>query len=205
MGLSHALPAADAAWLHMDRPENLMVINSVMWFDEPLPVDALRARLRDRLVDRFPRFRQRIRETPTGPVLEDDPHSDIDLHVHHLALPAPHDKRALQAAVQDLMVRPLDRARPLWEAYVFDGYRSGAAAYTRMHHCIADGIVLARVLLSLTDLEDVSVQVAEPKRREEGGLLDGVTKPLSGLVNAGRAAARVAVDQGLETLARLAR
>jgi hypothetical protein len=26
---------ADAAWLHMDRPTNLMVITSVMWFDEP--------------------------------------------------------------------------------------------------------------------------------------------------------------------------
>lgn len=201
-GSRHALPAADAAWLHMDRPENLMVINSVMWFDEPLPVDALRARLQERLVDRFPRFRQRIVERPTGPVFEDDPHFDLDLHVHHLALPAPHDKRALQAAVQDLMVRPLDRARPLWETYVFDGYRSGAAVYTRMHHCIADGIALARVLLSLTDLEDVSVQVAEPTPREGGGVLDAVTKPLGGLASVGKAAARAVVDQGLETLAR---
>jgi WS/DGAT/MGAT family acyltransferase len=201
-GSRHALPAADAAWLHMDRPENLMVINSVMWFDEPLAVDALRARLQRRLVDRFPRFGQRIVERPGGPVFEDDPHFDLDLHVHHLALPAPHDRRALQAAVQDLMVRPLDRARPLWETYVFDGYRSGAAVYTRMHHCIADGIALARVLLSLTDLEDVSVQVAEPKSRAGGGLLDGVTKPLGGLASVGEAAARAVLDQGLETLAR---
>jgi hypothetical protein len=25
----------DAAWLRMDQPTNLMVITSVMWFDEP--------------------------------------------------------------------------------------------------------------------------------------------------------------------------
>ena len=26
---------ADAAWLHMDRPTNLMIVNSVWLFDEP--------------------------------------------------------------------------------------------------------------------------------------------------------------------------
>ena len=26
--------SADAAWLHMDRPTNLMVINSVLLFDD---------------------------------------------------------------------------------------------------------------------------------------------------------------------------
>ncbi len=32
---------ADAAWLHMDRPTNLMVITSVMWFEEPLDLPRL--------------------------------------------------------------------------------------------------------------------------------------------------------------------
>jgi len=31
----HAMSHADAAWLRMDRSTNLMVINSLMWFDEP--------------------------------------------------------------------------------------------------------------------------------------------------------------------------
>ena len=34
--MSDRLSSADAAWLHMDRPTNLMVINSVQLFDEPL-------------------------------------------------------------------------------------------------------------------------------------------------------------------------
>ena len=34
---------------------------------------------------------------------------------------------------------------------VVDGYEGGGAMVTRMHHCIADGIALARVMLSLTD------------------------------------------------------
>lgn len=32
--MSDRLSSADAAWLHMDRPSNLMVINSVQLFDE---------------------------------------------------------------------------------------------------------------------------------------------------------------------------
>ena len=27
---------ADVAWLHMDRPANLMVVNTVLWFDVPV-------------------------------------------------------------------------------------------------------------------------------------------------------------------------
>jgi hypothetical protein len=27
------MSSADAAWLRMDRPTNLMIVNSVLWFD----------------------------------------------------------------------------------------------------------------------------------------------------------------------------
>jgi len=30
----HAMSHADAAWLRMDRPTNLMVINALLWFDQ---------------------------------------------------------------------------------------------------------------------------------------------------------------------------
>lgn len=195
-GQRQALPPADAAWLHMDRPENLMVINAVLWCDEPLPRDGLRAVLQERLVERFPRFRRRIAETVTGPVFEDDPDFDLDLHLHHLALPAPHDRAALQEVVQDLMARPMDRHRPLWDVYLLDDYHGGSAVYARMHHCIADGIALARVLLSLTDLEDATVDVAEPREHEHHGPL----RRVGALAGLGRAVAGAAVQEGLETL-----
>ena len=73
--------------------------------------------------------------------------------MHHLALPAPGDAAALQELVGDLMTMPLDRSRPLWHMYMVDGFGDGAAMIIRMHHCIADGIALARVMLSLTDSE----------------------------------------------------
>ena len=34
--MTEVLSAADAGWLHMDRPTNLMVINCVLLFDQPV-------------------------------------------------------------------------------------------------------------------------------------------------------------------------
>ena len=59
---------ADAAWLHMDQPTNLMVITGVLWFDEPPDWEGVRERIRERMVERFPRFRQRVVEG-NGPAL----------------------------------------------------------------------------------------------------------------------------------------
>ena len=58
----HAMGSADAAWLHMDRPQNLMVINGVFWFDEQVDWERFAAVIEERLVGPFPRFRQRVSE-----------------------------------------------------------------------------------------------------------------------------------------------
>jgi hypothetical protein len=42
---------ADAAWLHMDRPTNLMVVNALLLFDEPVDADRVKEILRSCLVE----------------------------------------------------------------------------------------------------------------------------------------------------------
>jgi diacylglycerol O-acyltransferase / wax synthase len=150
---AQTMSSADAAWLHMDSRTNLMVINAVLWFDEPLDWDAARATVMARIVDRFPRFRQRVREGLPGrpPSWHEDTAFEPDLHFHRIALPAPGDRATLQEVVSDLITTPLDRGRPLWDMYLLEGFGSGCAVLMRMHHAIADGIALARVMLSLTD------------------------------------------------------
>ena len=191
---------ADAAWLHMDRPTNLMVVNSVLWFDEPVDLIRTREVIRTRLVERFPRFRQRVVEARLGlglPTWEDDPNFELGRHIHHLALPAPGDRRTLEALVSDLMMSPLDRTKPLWDTYLIDGYGEGMALVTRMHHCIADGIALSRLLLSLTDSAP-DAGIAPPKEeRENRTLLDAMVAP----VRAGAHLAETGLHQGLEILA----
>jgi diacylglycerol O-acyltransferase / wax synthase len=203
---------ADAAWLHMDRPTNLMVINSVLLFDEQVDLARLTDTVQHRLVDRYPRFHRRVVESRLPllvPSWEDDPEFALEHHIHHLALPAPGDEATLKELVGDLMATPLDRSRPLWNLYLVDGLGEGCAVISRMHHCIADGIALGRVMLSLTDStrraslsgeEPVEHTVGKHRPRFTGpiGALTGpaqaLATPLAGSVKAGRALARQGLD-----------
>jgi diacylglycerol O-acyltransferase / wax synthase len=189
---------ADAAWLHMDRPTNLMVVNALLWFEEPVDGDRVREILRSRLVEPFPRFRQLVMESRLGvgvPSWEDDRNFDLDLHVHHLAVPAPGDKRALEELVGDLISSPLDRGKPLWDWYMVDGFDAGMVMVVRIHHCIADGIALSRVLLSLTDTH-ADAGIAPAGERIAGGRFGSIAAP----VRAGARLAQAGVHEGIEIL-----
>jgi len=142
---------ADAAFLHMDRPSNLMVVNAVMWFDSPPDWALVRKVFQVRMVERYPRFRQRPVDTgiavgPFGaPHWEDDDTFSIDNHLHHRALPAPGGQQELQELIADLMATPIDASKPLWHSYFIDGYGAGSAVlgsddnpvFARMHESSA--------------------------------------------------------------------
>jgi diacylglycerol O-acyltransferase len=195
---------ADAAWLHMDRPTNLMVITSVLWFDEPIDRERVRQVVAERLVKPFVRFRQRAVESALplrGPHWEDDPNFDLDRHIHHLALPAPGGAAELEELVSDLMSTPLDRSKPLWDLYLVDGYGTGSAMVSRMHHCIADGIALARVMLSLTDEDpDAGIAGEGADGGPRQGRVDALIRTATAPVRAARSVAGALLHEGAETL-----
>lgn len=145
---------ADAAWLHMDRPTNRMIINAAMWFDEPVDWDRFTAVFTERLLEPYPRFRQRVveRVLPVGKLhWEEDLTFNLDRHMQHVTLPAPGDDATLHRYVAEQMSLPLAADRPLWQAHLIDGYNGGSAMYIRLHHAVSDGIALVRLLLSITD------------------------------------------------------
>jgi len=148
---------ADVAWLHMDRPTNLMVVNTVLWFDVPVDQASVLKLFQERVVSRFRRFRQRAADPAltlapwAAPEWVDEAGFALADHVSRTRLPAPGDQRALQQAASDLAGRPLRKDRPLWELHLLDGYGDGGALLLRTHHAIADGGALVQVLLSLAD------------------------------------------------------
>lgn len=197
----------DAAWLHMDQPTNLMVITGVNWFEETPDWDRFRELVRERFVEPYPRFRQRVvegRPPLSGPHWEDDPHFDINLHLHRVALPEPGDRDALANLVADITSTPLDPAQALWQIYMVDGFGDGAAAIYRIHHCIADGIALSRVLLSLADEEPRGdsrpiENSPEPDHSNEGGgALSRLTGPVRGAASAAAGAVGAVAHESLE-------
>ncbi len=158
----------DTAWLRMDNPSNLMVILGVWTLAPRVDYEAVCARIAERLL-KYPRFRQRVVEDAAGATWVDVPDLDIHQHVVRERLPRVargKEQAALQALVGRLAMEPLDHRRPLWKMHLIENYRDeqgreASALVVRIHHCIADGIALISVTMSLVD-----GGAAPPKRRK---------------------------------------
>ncbi|MCP3144273.1 WS/DGAT/MGAT family O-acyltransferase [Pyxidicoccus xibeiensis] len=195
------MASVDALWFHMEEPANLMMITAVLWFEGRLDFERLQAVARERLVERYPRFRQRVVLGRLGaPHWEDAPDFDLDAHLSRLTVPAPGDRAALETLVGQWMSTPLERSRPLWQFHVLEGAAGGDVLLCRLHHCLADGIALARVLLTLTDAQGAEEGVAPELREERRAPAPGLARWMRGArVVAG--AARAAVRKGAELAA----
>lgn len=153
-GTRRTMGGADAMWLHADRPNHLMVIDGIMWTEQPLDWTRLRHTVQERLVDAYPVFHQRPVEAAhlwELPGWEDDPDFVLSHHLHRARLRKPGGDAQLRAFIEKKVSRPLDRSRPLWEAWLIDGYGEGSVLFSRLHHAMADGMALAQVMLTLTD------------------------------------------------------
>lgn len=145
------LSSIDFAWLRMDEPTNLMLINGVLVLGAPLAIERLRAVISERLLP-IERFRQRVVTPPSGnPRWETAPDFDLDRHVFAVTLPDPGGDPELTEVVNPLLGEPLDPSRPLWEFRLIHNYLGGSVLMGRIHHAVGDGMALMLVLLSLTD------------------------------------------------------
>ncbi|HEX8820190.1 MAG TPA: wax ester/triacylglycerol synthase family O-acyltransferase, partial [Archangium sp.] len=190
--MTERMTPADAAWLQMEEPTSLMVITAVLWFDEPVDWERLTEVVRERLVERYPRFRQRVVKSGLlgTPHWEDDPAFRLEAHLGRTRPPAPGGRAALEALVGESMSTPMDFSRPLWELRLIQGGEAGDALLMRVHHVIADGISLARVLLSLTDERADGGAKRELFEEEEGtsGTLTRLLRGARTVVGSTRAA-----------------
>jgi diacylglycerol O-acyltransferase len=142
----------DALWLEMDRPNNLMVVDSVIWTAEPLDFSALRAVVEERLLDRYPVFRSRAVCDEDGSWWwEPDPDFNFDNHVSLVSLQNPDDPSALQDQVAAHRTEMLNRDHPLWQSIWIRRYGEGSAMILRSHHAIADGMRMVQLAMSLFD------------------------------------------------------
>lgn len=157
------LSSVDQAWLRMESEDNPMMITALMVLESPLDVRRFQRLLRERLLA-FDRFRQRVVRRGDAAWWENDPHFNLSNHVHVIGLPGRAGKRELQQLVGDLASTPLDYRHPLWQTHIIDHYHGGSVVISRLHHCIADGIALVQVLLSLAD-EQPDADIPAPQRR----------------------------------------
>ncbi len=96
VGPHRKMPAQDSLWLSLDRPENLMVVTSVLWTESPIDPARLRSVVSDRLLARYPVYLQRaVRHGGPARTItwETDVGFDLNDHLVVRELPAPGDRR----------------------------------------------------------------------------------------------------------------
>ncbi|GAA6143025.1 wax ester/triacylglycerol synthase family O-acyltransferase [Hydrogenophaga sp. 5NK40-0174] len=143
----------DTAWLRMDSEHNHMTILGVWLLRPGISLAELRQRVQERMLV-YKRFRQIAREDATGAHWIEDTSFDLARHVSaHKLKPGKGQTahQALQTRVAKLAAQGLDRSHPLWHFELVDGVQGGSAMIARIHHCIADGIALISVMMSLVD------------------------------------------------------
>ena len=174
------LSGQDAMFLYGEMENSPMHIGPVLIYD-PSSAPGGSVRFKDILktfenrLDRTPLFTRKLVNVPLGldhPFWVDDDQVDVEFHVRHIALPHPGDWRQFCIQIARLHSRPLDRARPLWEAYVIEGLdkieglpRGCFAVFLKVHHAAMDGATGVEVMNVLHDLEPLAVQEARPRAR----------------------------------------
>ena len=212
------LSGLDACFLGFETPNAYMHVAVTGIFEAGasrrrgggVDIDRIRSHVAGRL-SRVPRFRQRLQHLPVmrDAVWIDDDRFDVAHHVHHASLPHPGSTEQLQQRCAEILERPLDRRRPLWEAWVIEGLAGGAFAFlVKVHHCIVDGIAGIGMLAALLDVEPTPLRALpvawEPRPAPTSGelLLDEAARRLQATVEVGRAA-RQALANPLDGAGRL--
>jgi WS/DGAT/MGAT family acyltransferase len=163
------LSGLDTSFLTMETPTTFGHVSGLLLLDPDRSTEPFAARLRAVVEARLHLlgpFRWRLVEVPFGldrPYWVNDPAFDLDLHLREVTLPPPGGDEQLAALVGDLVARPLDRRRPLWELHVVHGLASGqVAVLAKMHHAAIDGAAGLELLSALMDLEPEPRDVDPP-------------------------------------------
>jgi WS/DGAT/MGAT family acyltransferase len=188
----------DAGFFFVEHENVPMHLGSLAVFEGPAPAyDDLVALFAVKL-PLVPRYRQLVRTVPMNvfrPVWTDDEHFQIGYHVRHAAVPAPGGTDQLRELAAAIFAQRLDRARPLWEAWLLEGLKGGGwALISKVHHCMVDGVGGTDLMTVMFDLSADAPRpapgsappwqpAAGPSALAQvvGGLRDTIARPVSEL------------------------
>jgi WS/DGAT/MGAT family acyltransferase len=162
------LSSMDASFLYLETPEMPMHVGSMAIFRLPEDYkgdffEDFKAMIGSRL-HVAPILKARLEKAPLDidhPSWVEDDQFDIDRHIFRGTLPAPHDRATLERIVGWMHAKLLNRARPLWEFYVFEGMKDNEIGlYSKMHHACIDGGAGAALTNMIYDVTPVP-RVAE--------------------------------------------
>lgn len=149
------IAAQDQLWLHMDRPNNLMIVRAMMWLDQEPDWDMVSEVLTERLINRYPVFSQRPQEINGAWYWVPDETFSLDNHLTHKYFEGG-DEGTLRQHISARFAEPLSHDHALWSMEVIHGIADSDGVerpilFSSFHHSMADGIRLVQVSLGLCD------------------------------------------------------
>jgi WS/DGAT/MGAT family acyltransferase len=171
------LTSMDASFLYLETPEMPMHVGSMAIFRLPEDYkgnffEDFKAMIASRL-HIAPILKARLEKAPLDidhPSWVEDDQFDIDRHIFRGSLPAPYDRPTLERLVGWMHAKLLNRARPLWEFYVFEGMKDNEIGlYSKMHHACIDGGAGAALTNMIYDVTPVPRTVEPPTARARVG------------------------------------
>jgi diacylglycerol O-acyltransferase / wax synthase len=176
MADTRKLSSMDASFLYLETPEMPMHVGSMAIFRLPEKYkgdffEDFKAMIASRL-HIAPILKARLEKAPLDidhPSWVEDDQFDIDRHIFRGSLPAPHDRATLERIVGWMHAKLLNRARPLWEFYVFEGMKDNEIGlYSKMHHACIDGGAGAALTNMIYDVTPVPRKVDKPVAQAKG-------------------------------------
>ncbi len=176
----------DAGFYLVDHRNVPMHLGSVAIFDGPAPRLAELAALYATRLARMPRYRQIVRTAPLQllrPAWSDDPDFEVYDHLRHVRVPQPGDDAQLRELAARIFAEPLDRQKPLWEAWLLDGLADGGwAVLSKVHHCVVDGVGGSDLMTALfrpeSDTADQRSRPADQPASPTDRVAEAVARPV---------------------------
>ncbi|CAM4296425.1 wax ester/triacylglycerol synthase family O-acyltransferase [Mycobacterium senriense] len=148
------LTGLDGVTLHGETSVMPTHVTAVLFCDPEAQGETTAAAIYKLLAERtaaMPDFRHRLLTRAFGlgqPSWIEDPAFDVHSHLHCVRLAEPGTTRELTTLIGELHAQPLDRRRPLWDAWVVQGLADGRlVVLIKFSHAMTDGVGAVRSML----------------------------------------------------------
>lgn len=176
------LSGLDAMFVHLEMRGLPMHISSFSIYDPAssangcLDFPKIREIFNTAVIQNVPILRCRLQKVSMNldqPYWVEDKQFNVNLHVHHIALPQPADWATLREVIADLHAAPLSRDKPLWEAYVIENLsgighlpKGSFGVFLKVHHAIMDGRTGLKIFTNLHSLmaDEAPISFAHPQQ-----------------------------------------
>ena len=177
MGDAKKLSSLDASFLYLETPEMPMHVGSMAIFRLPEGYkgnffEEFKAMIASRL-HVAPILKARLEKAPLDIVIPPGSRTTSSISTaifSAAACPRPMIAPTLERIVGWMHAKLLNRARPLWEFYVFEGMKDNEIGlYSKMHHACIDGGAGAALTSMIYDVSPIPRKVEQPAGRAKGG------------------------------------